>query len=93
MFFEEYYDPTYRSVRDIPAGAVFLSTSYPTNTHQERCYRSVLSCAHVSNHLATGLHKWNWKLGPFQSVAYSPDGTVGAAGSEDGRIVVWDVDE
>jgi WD40 repeat protein len=39
------------------------------------------------------VHKWTWKLGPLRSVAYSPDGTVGAAGSDDGRIVVWDVDE
>ena len=39
------------------------------------------------------VHKWNWKLGPLRSVAYSPDGTVGAASSEDRRIVVWDVDE
>jgi WD40 repeat protein len=39
------------------------------------------------------VHKWTWKLGPLQSVAYSPDGTLGAAGSEDGRVVVWDVDE
>jgi WD40 repeat protein len=39
------------------------------------------------------VHKWNWKLGPLRSVAYSPDGTLGAAGSEDGRVVVWDVDQ
>jgi WD40 repeat protein len=39
------------------------------------------------------VHKWTWKLGALQSVAYSPDGTLGAAGSEDGRVVVWDVDE
>jgi WD40 repeat protein len=39
------------------------------------------------------IHKWTWKLGPLRSVAYSPDGTVAAAGSEDGRIVFWDVDE
>jgi WD40 repeat protein len=39
------------------------------------------------------VHKWTWKLGPLRSVAYSPDGTVGAAGSDDGRIVVWDADE
>jgi WD40 repeat protein len=36
---------------------------------------------------------WKWNLGPLQSVAYSPDGSLGAAGSQDGRIVVWDVDE
>ena len=35
---------------------------------------------------------WKWKLGPLQSVAYSPDGNLGAAGSKDGRIVVWDVE-
>jgi WD40 repeat protein len=39
------------------------------------------------------VHKWTWKLGALRSVAYSPDGTLGAAGSEDGRVVVWDVDE
>lgn len=38
-------------------------------------------------------HKWNWQLGPLWSVVYSADGTLGAAGSEDGRIVLWDVDE
>lgn len=38
------------------------------------------------------IQKWNWKLGPLQSVAFSPDGTLGAAGSNDGRVVVWDVD-
>jgi WD40 repeat protein len=38
-------------------------------------------------------HKLNWKLGALLSVAFSPDGTLAAAGSADGRIVVWDVDE
>jgi WD40 repeat protein len=36
---------------------------------------------------------FQWKLGPLRSVAFSPDGCLGAAGSDDGRIVVWDVDE
>jgi WD40 repeat protein len=39
------------------------------------------------------VHTWKWKLGALQSVTYSPDGTLGAAGSVDGRVVVWDVDE
>jgi WD40 repeat protein len=39
------------------------------------------------------VHTWKWKLGPLRSVAYSPSGDLGAAGSVDGRIVVWDVDD
>jgi WD40 repeat protein len=35
---------------------------------------------------------YRWKLGPLGAVAFSPDGMLGAAGSRDGRIVVWDVD-
>ena len=38
------------------------------------------------------IHKYNWKVGGLGCVAFSPDGTLGAAGSFDGRIVVWDVD-
>jgi WD40 repeat protein len=36
--------------------------------------------------------KYNWKLGPLGCVAFSPDGMLGAAGSRDGRIVLWDLD-
>jgi WD40 repeat protein len=36
--------------------------------------------------------KYRWNLGPLGAVAYSPDGTLGAAGSRDGRILLWDVD-
>jgi WD40 repeat protein len=33
-----------------------------------------------------------WPIGRFRSVALSPDGLLGAAGNESGKIVVWDMD-
>jgi len=36
---------------------------------------------------------WEWGCGELSCVAYSPDGLLGAVGSADGRVVVWDVDE
>lgn len=36
---------------------------------------------------------YRWKLGPLGSVTFSPDGALAAAGSDGGRIVVWDFDE
>jgi WD40 repeat protein len=37
--------------------------------------------------------KFTWKLGPMRCVAFSADGTLAAAGSASGKVVVWDVDE
>jgi WD40 repeat protein len=37
--------------------------------------------------------KFNWKVGALGCVAFSPDGMLGAVGTQDGRIVLWDVDE
>lgn len=35
---------------------------------------------------------FTWDVGRLRSVAFSPDGTLAAVGSDTGRVVVWDVD-
>jgi WD40 repeat protein len=35
---------------------------------------------------------FNWDIGRLRSVAFSPDGMLAAAGGDEGKIVVWDVD-
>lgn len=38
------------------------------------------------------LRVYDWKAGKLTSIAFSPDGTVAASGTDTGRIVIWDVD-
>jgi WD40 repeat protein len=35
---------------------------------------------------------FTWKIGRMRSIAFSPDGALAAAGSDSGKVVVWDVD-
>jgi WD40 repeat protein len=35
---------------------------------------------------------FSWNIGRLRSIAFSPDGNLAAAGSDTGKIVVWDVD-
>jgi WD40 repeat protein len=39
------------------------------------------------------IRTFSWEIGRTRSVAFSPDGAVAAAGSDTGKVVVWDVDE
>ena len=35
---------------------------------------------------------FTWKIGKLRSVCFSADGALAAAGSDTGKVVVWDVD-
>ena len=35
---------------------------------------------------------FTWNIGRMRSIAFSPDGTLAAAGSDTGKVVIWDVD-
>jgi hypothetical protein len=37
-------------------------------------------------------HTFTWKIGRMRSVCFSPDGSLAAAGSDKGQVVVWDGD-
>lgn len=40
----------------------------------------------------TRVKRFDWAIGRLRSVAVSPDGLLAAAGSDRGKVVVWDVD-
>jgi WD40 repeat protein len=40
----------------------------------------------------TVLQAFDWQIGRLRSVAFSHDGMLAAAGSDKGKIIVWDVD-
>ena len=35
---------------------------------------------------------FTWAIGRVRSICFNPDGTLAAAGSDTGKVVVWDVD-
>ena len=39
------------------------------------------------------LKSFKWGIGKLHSVAFSPDGTLGAAGGDKGQVALWDVDD
>jgi WD40 repeat protein len=63
-----------------PSGRLLAATS---NDKTVKLYDT------VSGQLSKG---FTWDIGRMRSVAFSPDGTLAAAGSDTGKVVVWDVD-
>lgn len=91
------YDPTtpdFRPVRriDNTDGRIFTSLAFhPSGRFLAATSNdSTVKLYDTSNWaLAT---TYSWDVGRMRSVAFSPDGTLAATGSDTGRVVVWDVD-
>ncbi len=63
-----------------PTGAYLATTSTDTTV---RVYETATWAV---------VRTYAWDVGKLRCVAFSPDGLLAAAGSETGKIVVWDVD-
>ena len=63
-----------------PSGKYLAATS---NDHTVKLYDTTTGDA---------LRTFTWQLRRMRSIDFSPDGTLAAAGSDRGKVVVWDVD-
>ncbi|MFO0804112.1 MAG: WD40 repeat domain-containing protein [Gemmataceae bacterium] len=73
--------PSYTSIAYHPSGRFLAATSNDTTV---KLYDT------ATWQLA---RTYSWNIGRLRSIAFSPDGLLAAAGSDTGRIMVWDVDE
>jgi hypothetical protein len=39
------------------------------------------------------LGRADWRCGPLTALAFTPDGTAAAVGTDDGRVVLFDLDD
>jgi WD40 repeat protein len=68
-------------------------TFHPTQPILAAIQRGQTLVKYLDVNTGKPIAKFQWKLGEMREVAFSPDGTLAAAGSASGKIVVWDVDE
>jgi hypothetical protein len=61
-------------------------------SRQSRFTRAAPSRAREDVQKLEPLRTLDWKAGRLVSVAFAPDGALAATGTEDGKVVVWDVD-
>jgi WD40 repeat protein len=63
-----------------PNGRVLFVTSNDATVHA------------FDTHTLDRVNRYTWHLDKLSAVAVSPDGTLAAAGSATGDVVVWDLD-
>ena len=63
-----------------PSGRLLFATSNDATVHA------------FDAHTLDRVNRFTWHLGELRAVAVSPDGTLAAAGSATGDVVVWDLD-